>query len=104
MSPNHHDREPTSERTIMGETPADLELAFVPPQLREAVRSFEDGSEAELAAGYLRANGIAAEVGKMMIPGLQYEIALWVRRPNAVAARRLLDEADDAARGPQPVD
>jgi len=104
MSPNHHDQEPTGEHTIMGETPAELELAFVPPQLREAVRSFEDASEAELAAGYLRANGIAAEVGKMMIPGLQYEIALWVRRPDAADARRLLDEADATARSPRAVE
>lgn len=102
MRPNPDD--PDQERTIMGETPEDLALAFVPPPLREAVRSFEDVPEAELAAGYLRANGIAAEVGKMMIPGLQYEIALWVRREDAEQARQLLDAADAAAHGPQPVD
>lgn len=100
MSPDDNDE----ERTIMGETPKELELAFVPPSLREAVRSFEDAPEAELAAGYLRAHGLAAEVGKMMIPGLQYEIALWVRKGDADEARQLLDQADASARGPQPVD
>ena len=82
----------------------DLELAFVPPELREQVRSFEDAADAELAAGYLRANGIAAELGKMMIPGLTAELPLWVRREDAEAALRLLDQADAAARGPRAVE
>ncbi|HUX67952.1 MAG TPA: hypothetical protein VMV31_10750 [Terriglobales bacterium] len=83
---------------------ADLALRFVPPDEREAVRNFEAEIEADLAAGYLRSQGIAAEVGTMMIPGLQYDIALWVRRADADDARRLLDQADASARGPQPVD
>lgn len=82
----------------------DLELTFVPPAEREAVRNFEDEAEAELAAGYLRANGLAAEVGSMMIPGLPYDLALWVRRRDAEAARGLLDAADAAARGPREVE
>lgn len=82
----------------------DLELTFVPPAEREAVRNFEDEAEAALAAGYLRANGLAAEVGSMMIPGLAYDLALWVRRDDAPEARRLLDAADAAAREPRAVD
>lgn len=82
----------------------DLHLTFVPPHEREAVRNLEDEAEAELAAGYLRSNGIPAEVGKMMIPGLPYDLALWVRRRDAAAARRLLDEADAAARRPRAVE
>jgi len=83
---------------------SELALRYVPPEERETVRNFEGEMEADLAAGYLRANGIAAEVGTMMIPGLQYGIALWVRRGDADEARRLLDEADASARGPQPVE
>lgn len=82
----------------------DLELSFVPPGEREAVRNFESEAEAELAAGYLRANGLAAEVSTMMIPGLTYSLALWVRRADAATARRLLDAADATANGPVPVE
>jgi hypothetical protein len=79
----------------------DLELTFVPPGEREAVRNFEDEATAELAAGYLRANGIAAEVGSMMIPGLQYDIAVWVKKGDAAEARALLQQAEDEG-GPGP--
>ena len=96
--------QPDEEHTIRGETPEDLAQSFIPPDQREAVHSFEDEAEAELAAGYLRSNGIAAEVGKMMIPGLPYELQLWVRRRDAAEARRLLDEADTRARRPRPVE
>ncbi len=79
----------------------ELELAFVPPGEREAVRNFDDEATAEIAAGYLRANGIAAEVGTMMIPGLQYGLAVWVRKDDATAARDLLQQAEDEG-GPGP--
>lgn len=82
----------------------DIEMTFVPPEEREAVRNCEDESEAELAAGYLRSAGIACEVGKMMIPGLPYELALWVRRKNAVEAKELLEAADQGAKGPRAVE
>ncbi|MGH9481380.1 MAG: hypothetical protein ACRD1L_04755 [Terriglobales bacterium] len=82
----------------------ELKLQFVPPGEREAVRHFEHETEAKLAAGYLRANGLAAEVETMMMPGLQYSLALWVRRGDAPEARRLLDAADATAAGPQPLD
>ncbi|MGN6592663.1 MAG: hypothetical protein ACTHJX_07185 [Terriglobales bacterium] len=88
----------------MSDSPEDLAMTFVPPDEREGVRHFEDEAEAELAAGFLRAQGIPAEVGKMMIPGLQYELALWVRRGDADEARSLLDQADASARGPRPLD
>ena len=82
-----------------------LELGFVPPAEREAVRNFEDEATAELAAGFLRANGIAAEVGSMMIPGLQYGIAVWVKHDDAAEARMLLEQAEqEGGRGPELVD
>lgn len=88
----------------MTDSPEEMELRFVPPAERETVRNFEGEAEAELAAGYLRASGIAAEVGKMMIPGLQYEIAVWVRRADFESARQLMEEADARARGPREVE
>lgn len=86
------------------DTPEDLELTFVPPEQREAVRNFDEEAEAELAAGFLRAQGIAAEIGAMMIPGLQSGLALWVYKDAADEARQLLDEADARARQPRPLD
>ncbi len=89
----------------MNDETDDLELNFVPPGEREAVRHFEDEATAGIAAGFLRANGIAAEVGTMMIPGLQYGIAVWVRKDDAAEARALLQQAEDeSAAGPQLVD
>lgn len=90
----------------MSERPEEeeLEMTFVPPGEREQVRQFEDEAEAELAAGFLRAQGIAAEVGKLMMPGLPADLSLWVHRNDAADARQLLDEADAAARGPRPLD
>lgn len=82
----------------------ELELSFIPPEEREAVRNYETEAESELAAGYLRANGIPAEVASLMMPGMAFGLALWVRRDDAAEARRLLDEADAAARGPRPVE
>ncbi|MGH9475511.1 MAG: hypothetical protein ACRD1C_04185 [Terriglobales bacterium] len=86
------------------DSPEDLELTFVPPGEREAVRNFDEEAEAELAAGFLRAQGIAAEVGAMMIPGLQSGLALWVYKDAAQEARTLLDEVDANARRPQALD
>ncbi len=87
-----------------GDLPEDLELTFVPPDQREAVRNFDEEAEAELAAGFLRAQGIAAEVGAMIIPGLHTNLSLWVYKRSAAEARRLLDEADARANGPQPIE
>ncbi|MGH9466617.1 MAG: hypothetical protein ACRD1Y_04625 [Terriglobales bacterium] len=86
------------------DSPEELGLTFVPLDEREAVRNFDEEAEAELAAGFLRAQGIAAEVGPMIIPGLQSGMALWVHRDAAGEARRLLDEADARAHGPREVD
>jgi hypothetical protein len=76
---------------------ADLTLTWVPPDQREAVRNFDEQTEAEIAGGFLRAQGIPAELSSEMIPGLAYNIALWVPRDYLDIARRLLDEADTAA-------
>lgn len=75
---------------------SDLPLTFVPPSLRETVRNFDEAAEAEVASGFLRAQGIPAELSSGMIPGLAYNIALWVPRDYLDTARRLLDEADAA--------
>lgn len=85
-------------------SPEDLELTFVPPEQREAVRNFDEEAEAELAAGFLRAQGIAAEIGTMIIPGLPTNLSLWVYKESAAEARRLLDEADARARGPRALE
>ncbi len=74
----------------------DLDLTWVPPGQREAVRNFDEQTEAEIAGGFLRAQGIPAELSSEMIPGLAYNIALWVPREYLDIARRLLDEADSA--------
>ena len=76
---------------------ANLNLEYVDPDQREAVRNFTDEAAAEVACGFLRAQGIPAEMGTMMIPGLAYNLALWVPRDYLETARRLLDEADEAA-------
>lgn len=75
----------------------DLALTWVPPDQREAVRNFDEQTEAEIACGFLRSQGIPAELSSEMIPGLAYNIALWVPREYLDLARRLLDEADTAA-------
>lgn len=99
-------RPPAAEVDSIGlnPPPEELALAVVPLDEREVARDFESEAEAELAAGYLRANGLAAEVAKQMIPGLNFELAVWVRRADLDAARRLLDAADRRARGPQLAD
>ena len=70
------------------------QLEFVPPEEREAVRNFESESEAQLAAGFLRAQGIAAQMGTEMIPGLPAGLAIWVGRADLERAKALLDQID----------
>ncbi len=65
-------------------------LAHVPLEDRVEIASFERESEALLAAGLLRANGIAAELGTPTVPGLTWQQALWVGAADAGVARQLL--------------
>ncbi len=78
---------------VPGEVPD--ELMHVSPHDRVEIASFEREVEAEMAAGMLRANGIAAETGTPIIPGLAAELSLWVRKADAELARQLLEEAED---------
>jgi len=48
---------------------ADLTLTWVPPDQREAVRNFDEQTEAEIAGGFLRAQGIPAELSSEVLAG-----------------------------------
>ncbi|HZT72445.1 MAG TPA: hypothetical protein VE996_02215 [Terriglobales bacterium] len=70
-------------------------LDFVDSRERVEIAHYEREAEAELAAGMLRANGIAAEVGTPIIPGLNYSLTLWVRKGQEALARQLLQQAEE---------
>lgn len=74
--------------------PENASLQHVDTRERVDVAHYERETEADLAAGMLRSNGIAAEVATMMIPGLNYSLTLWVRRSQEALARQLLHEAE----------
>ncbi len=76
---------------VPGETPE--ELLHVSANERVEIANYEREVEAEMAAGMLRANGIAAETGTPIIPGLAAELSLWVRKSDAALARQLLEQA-----------
>ncbi len=78
---------------VPGEMPD--ELMHVSQRDRVEIASFEREVEAEMAAGMLRANGIAAETGTPIIPGLAAELSLWVRKSDAELARQLLEQASE---------
>lgn len=67
------------------------ELSAVPAEGRVSLGGFTTQAEAELAAGYLRSAGIAAELGSSIYPGLAQGI-LWVSQADASDARQLLDQ------------
>jgi len=71
-------------------------MTTVSSERREQVRTFDRQEEAELAAGFLRANGIGTEIGAPLLPGLAH-VALWVAAADHEAAERLLAEADAGA-------
>jgi hypothetical protein len=74
----------------------DPSLQTVDPEHRVEVAHFEidHGEEAELACGYLRANGIACELSSPILPGLPAEQSLWVNSQDAEQAMKLLAEAE----------
>jgi hypothetical protein len=70
--------------------PAAEPLEHVPVEDRVEVASFERESEGRLAAGLLRANGIACQLDAPTVPGLTWQQSLWVGSADAPAARDLL--------------
>ncbi|HMC29840.1 MAG TPA: hypothetical protein VKL99_03330 [Candidatus Angelobacter sp.] len=80
-------------------------LNAVDPEHRVEIAHFEveQGEQAELACGMLRANGIACELSSPLLPGLPSERALWVNTSDAQKAQALLDEAESGS-GTEKVD
>jgi Putative prokaryotic signal transducing protein len=75
-------------------------LLAVDPEHRVEIAHFEldQGDQAELACGMLRANGIACELSNPLLPGLPNERALWVNADDAEQARALLAAAEAGGR------
>jgi hypothetical protein len=70
-------------------------LAINPEHRVEAARfQLDQGEQAELACGMLRANGIACELSNPLLPGLPNERTLWVNAADAEQARALLAAAE----------
>lgn len=81
----------------------DPALRYVNPENRIELERYERLDDAELACGFLRANGIACELSSMPLPGLPADLILWVHRENADLAWALLADAERQAqkdRGP----
>lgn len=88
----------------LNEDPA---LTHVDPDRRVELTRFdtERGDEAELACGFLRANGIACELSNTALPGLPADLIIWVNAQDARPAwallvdaqRGVLNEEDEAA-------
>ena len=81
----------------------DPALRYVDPENRIELERYEGLSDAELACGFLRANGIACELSSMPLPGLPADLILWVHRKDAELAWALLADAERQAqkdRGP----
>jgi hypothetical protein len=81
----------------------DPELRHVDPENRIELERYERLDDAQLACGFLRANGIACELSSMPLPGLPADLILWVHRKNADFAWALLADAERQAqkdRGP----
>lgn len=79
----------------------DPELVAVDPEHRVQVAHFDldQGEQAELACGMLRANGIACELSNPLLPGLPNERALWVNAAEAGQAAALLAQAESRTEG-----
>lgn len=73
----------------------DLQLTHVDPDQRIELTRFdaEQGDEAELACGLLRANGIACEMSSTALPGLPADLIVWVNTEDARLAWALLEDA-----------
>jgi hypothetical protein len=78
----------------------DLELTHVDPGGRVELTRFdaEQGDEAELACGLLRANGIACELSSTALPGLPADLIVWVNSQDARPAWALLEDAQRGVR------
>ena len=89
---------------IVSEEPTDQALVDDDPGLLHADPSnridwdrFARLDEAELACGFLRANGVACELSSMPLPGLLVNIILWVNADDAKLAWALLADAEREA-------
>jgi len=71
-------------------------LSAVDPEHRVEIAHFEldQGEQAELACGMLRANGIPCQLSNPLLPGLPNERALWVNAADAKQAAALLADAE----------
>ncbi|HLY92162.1 MAG TPA: DUF2007 domain-containing protein [Candidatus Angelobacter sp.] len=76
-------------------------LNAIDPERRVEVAHFDldQGEQAELACGMLRANGIACELSNPLLPGLPNERALWVNAADAEQARALLEQSESRNEG-----
>jgi hypothetical protein len=95
----HPHQPPPPETAGEGEVPPGEEGGdVIPAAKRVSLGEFGGAMGADLAAGFLRGQGIAAEVGAEMYPGVWVR-EVWVRREDAATARRLLAEVDPNAEG-----
>jgi hypothetical protein len=79
----------------MPEANEDPKLTEVDPDRRVELTRFEteQGDEAEIACGLLRASGIRCELGSTALPGLPADLIIWVNPEDAEQARALLENA-----------
>lgn len=71
----------------------DSTLYYVPTENRFELTRFERESDAEIACGLLRANGIPCELTDMVAPIMPGVTILWVRKPDAKIAWDLLNNS-----------
>jgi hypothetical protein len=83
----------------MTETNEHPELPGVDPDRRVELTRFEteQGDEAEIACGLLRANGIACELSSTALPGLPADLIIWINPEDAKQAQMLLEDAQRSA-------
>ena len=87
-------REEPTGASFVDDNPAVL---HVDPTNRFDLDRFDRLDEAELACGFLRANGVACELSSMPLPGLPVDIILWVNADDAKLAWALLADAEREA-------
>ncbi|HTT24665.1 MAG TPA: zinc ribbon domain-containing protein [Candidatus Sulfotelmatobacter sp.] len=71
----------------------DPALRYVDPENRVELERHDRLDDAEIACGFLRANGIACELSSMVL-GLPGELILWVHAKDARVAWALLADAE----------
>ncbi len=86
--------EETTAARFVDDDPA---LRHVDLNNRIELGRFDRLEQAELACGLLRTNGIACELGSMVIPGLPTDLILWVHTGDAELAWALLADVEREA-------